>query len=96
MTEEEIQAILISVSQMLTLIDTGDLQKHVEDCKRSLSRASSIGPILDPTGYRYSSQTGLMSDAKNQLAIAEALLAARRAIDTRERHCNMLRHGGDE
>lgn len=91
MTDGEIQALLVSVSRLLTLIDTYDLQAHVEDCKRSLSRASSIGPLLDPTGYRNAMQTGQMEDAKHQLAIAESLLAARQAIDAREDYCQRLR-----
>ena len=78
---EEITAMLGSISMLLTTLDTKQLEAHVRSCKQSLSRAGSLGAILDPTGYRNALQFGQLEDA---LEIVEALLVARKAIDIRE------------
>ncbi len=91
MTDEEIQAILISVSQTLRVIDLGDLQTFIGSCKLSLSCVPLIDPIFSTTGDRNALRSRQIEDAKHQLAIIESLLAARQAIDTREAHYQGLR-----
>ncbi len=83
-TMEEITAMLASISMLLATIDLDELGRHVTECKRSLSQWDSVGPIIDPTAYRDSLHSGRRNDAKNQLAIAQALLTARKAIVKRE------------
>lgn len=84
MSESGIEILLANVARMLGLIDTQDLGQHVKSCRQSLSRAGSLGAMIDPTGYRNALQSGQIESAKYQLKIAEALLEARKAIDVLE------------
>lgn len=75
---------LATIAQMLALVTTEQVRQHVAACRSSIDRADTLGSILDPTAYREALHDGSLQDAKNQLAIVEALLKARELIDKRE------------
>ncbi len=78
-------------TKLLGVIPAEELRQHVQDCERELSRADSIGAILDPTGWIRGRQDGSSEDAKLQLDIVRHLLRAREAMDAREAHCAPFR-----
>ncbi len=88
---DEISAILASCARVLTFIETDELERYTEAHQDSLSMWGTMGPMLEPTAYRDSLISGKAEDAKYLLAIAEALLLVRQAIDAREAFCQTIR-----
>lgn len=84
MRAEDVVFWLQNVARQLTLLATAELEQHVRECRESLSHAEDVGCLLDPTAYMKACDSGALEDARHQLAIAEHLLAARKAIDARE------------
>lgn len=91
LSSDELTQLLGGIGYQLALIPTEELEAHVRECRNSINRADNLGPILDPTGWMRSRHSGEFQDAKNQLAIAEALLVARKAIDQREGYIASLK-----
>lgn len=72
-----LQMFLLNIVQQVGLLDIEQLKQHISQARLSLSRADSIGPILDPTGWRNASQDGAFDRARIQVEILEHLLAIR-------------------
>ncbi len=69
-----IQMLMTSALRTLAMVDTADLEQHVNQVEQSLSRWDSIGAILDPTTYRNDLQSGQHVDNRHQLKISKLLL----------------------
>lgn len=80
----DITPLVRSVAHVIAQLPLEELRAHVAACERSLERADSFGAILDPTGYRDALCSGRLDDAKDQITIARAILAAREAIEARD------------
>ena len=74
--QNDIQFMLKNTIQQLGLIPVDKLEEYVTNCRDDISRADSLGPIMDPTGYRDALQSGAYEDARLQLKIVEKLLEA--------------------
>jgi hypothetical protein len=83
--EDILTVYLRNIARQLAIFPTAEIERHVRQCQESLERAESIGPLLDPTAYLKAFEGGHLDDARRQLAIVKHLLAARKAIDEREK-----------
>lgn len=72
-----LQMFLLGIVQQIGLLDVKQLKEHLSEARNSMSRVDSIGPILDPTGYRNSLQDGSFERARIQIEILDHLLAIR-------------------
>jgi hypothetical protein len=91
MDRENIEFFLKSVCAGLGVLPTEDLERHVEECERSLSHVESFGCLMDPTAYLKDRDSGRIDDARLQLKIVKHLLAARKCLDEREEFVKSLK-----
>lgn len=91
MNDDMVMTLLRTTTATLAMIPTDRLEKYVREHDESLLRAKDIGPLIDPSAYLRSQADGSLNDALNQLTIVKHLLAARRAVDLRERATGHLK-----
>jgi hypothetical protein len=70
--------LLQQAARFLAMIPLEDFERYVVDGQKELSIADSMGPLLDPTGWRQAHNDGSFEEAKRQQGIVEHLLAARK------------------
>lgn len=78
------QVAIKSAIATLGLVDVPTLEKLIEDSRRSLEQAHSIGSIIHPAQYFKAREDGSLEDAEHQLKIAEAVLALIKVAQRRD------------
>lgn len=71
MTTEEVKNVAMSISILIPLIETMDLERYID----TINRGEALVPIIDPTFYKEFGKTG-----ERNKRIAQALLNVQRHI----------------
>lgn len=84
MDSDMLKEFLNNLVRQIAFIPTDVLEAYLHEYHSHIQHAHSVGPILDPTGYRNALHGHEFENAERQLKMTEHILEIRKLIDEHE------------